>query len=43
MLARSDIRDEVLKSHAISISEVRPSPDLNLANCHVIALGGKDT
>jgi ribosome-binding factor A len=43
MLTRGDIRDEVLESHIVSISEVRLSPDLKLATCYVIPLGGKDT
>ena len=43
MLARGDIHDGVLASHVISISEVRLSPDLKLATCYVISLGGKDT
>ena len=43
MLARGDIHDDVLQSHVISISEVRLSPDLKLATCYVISLGGKDT
>ena len=43
MLARGDIHDDVLASHVVSISEVRLSPDLKLATCYVIPLGGKDT
>lgn len=43
MLTRGDIRDEVLASHIVSISEVRLSPDLKLATCYVMPLGGKDT
>jgi len=43
MLTRGDVRDEVLESHIISISEVRLSPDLKLATCYVMPLGGKDT
>ena len=43
MLTRGDVRDEVLQSHIVSISEVRLSPDLKLATCYVIPLGGKDT
>ena len=43
MLSRGDIHDDVLQSHVISISEVRLSPDLKLATCYVISLGGKDT
>ena len=43
MLARGEIYDEVLASHVVSISEVRMSPDLKLATCYVMPLGGKDT
>jgi ribosome-binding factor A len=43
MLSRGDVRDDVLESHIVSISEVRLSPDLKLAICFVIPLGGKDT
>jgi len=43
MLTRGDVRDEVLQSHIVSISEVRLSPDLKLATCYVLPLGGKDT
>ena len=43
LLTRGDVRDEVLESHVISISEVRLSPDLKLATCYVLPLGGKDT
>ena len=42
MLARGDIHDDVLARHVISISEVKLSPDLKLATCYVIPLGGKD-
>jgi ribosome-binding factor A len=42
MLARGDIRDEVLLGHPITVPEVRLSPDLRLASAYVLPLGGKD-
>ena len=42
MLARSEIHDDVLQSHVITIPEVRMSPDLKLATAYVMPLGGKD-
>jgi ribosome-binding factor A len=42
MLARGDIRDEVLLAHPITVPEVRLSPDLRLASAYVLPLGGKD-
>jgi ribosome-binding factor A len=42
LLARGEIHDEVLASHALTIPEVRMSPDLRLATIFVMPLGGKD-
>ena len=42
VLARGDVRDEVIASHVITIPEVRMSPDLKLATAYVMPLGGKD-
>lgn len=42
MLSRGDIHDDVLQSHVITIPEVRMSPDLKLATCYVMPLGGND-
>ena len=42
MLARGEVRDAVLESHAITIPEVRMSPDMRLATAYVMPLGGKD-
>jgi ribosome-binding factor A len=42
LLARSEIHDEVIASHVITISEVRMSPDLRLATVFVMPLGGED-
>ena len=41
LLARGEIHDEVLASHALTIPEVRMSPDLRLATIFVMPLGGK--
>ena len=41
MLARSEIHDDVLAGHVITIPEVRISPDLKLATVYVMPLGGK--
>jgi ribosome-binding factor A len=43
MLARSEIHDEVIASHVITITQVRMSTDLRLATAFVMPLGGKDT
>lgn len=42
MLVRSEIHDDVLASHVITIPEVRLSPDLKLATVYVMPLGGDD-
>jgi ribosome-binding factor A len=42
MLARGDIHDEVLAKHVITVPEVRLSPDLKLATCYIMPLGGGD-
>lgn len=42
LLQRGDIRDDVIESHVISVSEVRMSPDLKLATAFVTPLGAKD-
>jgi ribosome-binding factor A len=41
MLARSEIHDDTLAGHVITIPEVRISPDLKLATVYVMPLGGK--
>ena len=43
MLARGDIHDDVIASHAITVPEVRLSSDLKLATAYVITLGDSDT
>jgi ribosome-binding factor A len=42
LLVRSAIGDPVLESQAITIPEVRMSPDLKLATIYVMPLGGRD-
>jgi ribosome-binding factor A len=42
VLARGNLRDDVLSSHVVTIPEVRMSPDLKLATAYVMPLGGKD-
>ena len=42
MLARGDIHDDVLAKHVVTVPEVRLSPDLKLATCYVMPLGGLD-
>ena len=43
LLTRREIRDPVLDSHIISVSEVRVTPDLRHATAFVMPLGGADT
>lgn len=42
ILARGDHLDPVLAGHMITVPEVRMSPDLKIATCYVMPLGGKD-
>lgn len=42
MLARGEIHDDVLASHAVTVSEARMSSDLRLATIYIMPLGGKD-
>lgn len=42
VLARGEVRDDVIESTVISISEVRMSPDLKLATAFVSPLGDAD-
>jgi ribosome-binding factor A len=41
-LSRGEVLDPVLESHVITVPEVRMSPDLKLATCYVMPLGGED-
>ena len=42
LLMRQEVHDEVLSAHTISVTEVRMSPDLRLANVYVKPLLGSD-
>ena len=42
MLAWGDIHDDVLAKHVVTVPEVRLSPDLKLATCYIMPLGGLD-
>ncbi|MDO7841708.1 30S ribosome-binding factor RbfA [Sphingomonas immobilis] len=42
ILSRGDVHDETLAKHAVTITEVRMSPDLRHATCFVKPLLGKD-
>lgn len=42
VLSRGDHVDPVLSGHIITVPEVRMSPDLKIATCYVMPLGGKD-
>jgi ribosome-binding factor A len=42
VLARGEIHDPVLQMHVVTVPEVRMSPDLKIATCFVMPLGGKD-
>jgi ribosome-binding factor A len=40
IIARGDLRDPALSGQAITVTEVRPSPDLRIATVFVTPLGG---
>lgn len=42
VLSRGEIHDPVLQKHVVTVPEVRMSPDLKIATCFVMPLGGKD-
>ena len=42
VLARGEVRDDVIETTVISVSEVRMSPDLKIATAFVSPLGAKD-
>lgn len=42
ILQSNKVQDPVLEKHIITISQVRMSPDLKLANCYFTILGGGD-
>ena len=41
-LQRGEIIDPLIETTVLSVSEVRMSPDLKIATCFVMPLGGKD-
>jgi len=43
MLSRSEVHDDVIAAHVITIPEVRLSPDLKLATAYVVTLGDTGT
>ncbi len=42
IISRHEVDDPVLSKHVITVPEVRMSPDLKIATCYVMPLGGKD-
>lgn len=42
VLSRGDHLDPVLSAHIVTVPEVRMSPDLKIATCYVMPLGGRD-
>lgn len=42
VLAREELRDPALTGVSVTISEVKPSPDLRTAHVFVLPLGGRD-
>jgi len=42
VLQRGEIHDPVLAAHVVTVPEVRMSPDLKIATCFVMPLGGRD-
>ncbi|MBX3577206.1 MAG: 30S ribosome-binding factor RbfA [Rhizobiaceae bacterium] len=42
MLQRGDVRDDLIETTVVSVSEVRMSPDLKIATAFVAPLGARD-
>ena len=40
IFSRGDVMDEVIARHSLTVPEVRMSPDLKIATCFVMPLGG---
>ena len=40
IFSRGDVLDDVLARHSLTVPEVRMTPDLKVANCFVMPLGG---
>ena len=43
MLSRSEVHDDIIAAHVVTIPEVRLSPDLKLATVYVVTLGDTGT
>jgi ribosome-binding factor A len=42
VFSRGDVMDDVIVRHSLTVPEVRMSPDLKLATCFVMPLGGSE-
>ena len=42
ILSRGDVHDDVLQSHSVTITEVRPTPNLRSAQVYFLPLSGQD-
>ena len=40
VFSRGEVMDEVIERHSLTVPEVRMSPDLKVATCYVMPLGG---
>lgn len=40
IFSRGEVLDEVIERHSLTVPEVRMSPDLKVATCYVMPLGG---
>ena len=40
IFSRGDVMDDVIERHSLTVPEVRMSPDLKIATCYVMPLGG---
>ncbi|MDH4983113.1 30S ribosome-binding factor RbfA [Hyphomicrobium sp. D-2] len=43
MLSRSEVQDDVIAGHVITVPQVRLSPDLKLATVYIVTLGDSGT
>ena len=42
IFSRGDVMDDVIARHSLTVPEVRMSPDLKIATCYVMPLGGDE-
>lgn len=42
IFSRGDVMDDVIARHSLTVPEVRMSPDLKIATCYVMPLGGSE-